>query len=607
MQAPPSSDVRAVITLQQAVQVDAPSARHLPPLTDTLEYAIDFAQRGVLFLDVLRERANNMLAHEAAGLPPLLHFEWQMILDARTFARPANYALLRITACGTDHWEKFVREDVRPVIVVDPRAGHGPGIGGFKRDSEVGMALRLGHPVYFVVFYPEPCPGQTLGDVLQALRVFVAEVARRHQGKPPALYGNCQAGWAITLLSADCNGLAGPAILNGSPLSYWAGAANVNPMRLAGGLAGGAWIAHLLADLGDGRFDGAWLVQNFESLNPGAALWGKLYEVFVDPEGSRERFLEFERWWNGFYFLSGEEITTIVETLFIGNKLESGRLHLDDHCCVDLRRIRNPLVVFASAGDNITPPHQALHWIRVVYRSTAELKKAGQRIVYLINPHVGHLGIFVSADVALREHRAILASLDALEALAPGLYEMVISESALPGASAIRFEPREVEALGFDYDPAPFQRVRAMSEQSVELYRTFMAPFARAIGTPWNAALAKWWHPMRVSRWIFAERFNPAMTWVQKLAQATRANRLAPEHDNPFLGLERAASERVTEMLDALRAARDTAQENAFQWLFGTGIAARQSHVDPVPRACSGDRHLHPVPPLSRAARGEQV
>jgi hypothetical protein len=28
----------------------------------------------------------------------------------------------------------------RPFVVVDPRAGHGPGIGGFKADSEIGVA-----------------------------------------------------------------------------------------------------------------------------------------------------------------------------------------------------------------------------------------------------------------------------------------------------------------------------------------------------------------------------------------------------------------------------------------------------------------------------------
>ena len=65
-------------------------------------------------------------------------------------------------------------------------------------------------------------------------------------------------------------------------------------------------------------------------------------------------------------------------------------------------------MIFASYGDDITPPQQALGWIPAVYNDTAALKVSGQRIVSLTNPHVCHLGIFVSAKVARLEHRAIL-------------------------------------------------------------------------------------------------------------------------------------------------------------------------------------------------------
>src|SRR6185503_14569122 len=197
------------------------------------------------------------------------------------------------------------------------------------------------------------------------------------------------------------------------------------PMRISGGLFGGAWPAHLAADLGDGRFDGAWLVQNFEGLKP-EAVWQKYSHLFAHVDSERARFLDFERWWGSFYFLSRDEILAIVDNLFVGNRLERGTLPVCHGCVADLRRIRNPIVIFASWGDNITPPHQALGWIPVVYRDTDDLKRAGQRIVYLVNPHVGHLGIFVSAAVAKLEHRAILESLDEIAALAPGLYEMQI-------------------------------------------------------------------------------------------------------------------------------------------------------------------------------------
>ncbi len=273
-------------------------------------------------------------------------------------------------------------------------AGHGPGIGGFKRESEIGIALREGHPVYFVTFFPAASPHQRIVDVLHALRRFIDEVIARHPGKMPVLYGNCQAGWAAMLVAIHCEGPVGTVVLNGSPLSYWAGESGANPMRLAGGLLGGSWMTNFLADLGGGRFDGAWLVQNFENLKPETAVWEKYANLFLNVDKEEERFLEFERWWNAWYSFSREEIVEIVDHLFIGNELEQGTLNLGDDVRIDLRKLRSPLVVFASSGDNISPPHQALAWLSAVYKTTAALKEAGQRIVYLINPHVGHLGNF---------------------------------------------------------------------------------------------------------------------------------------------------------------------------------------------------------------------
>ncbi len=84
----------------------------------------------------------------------MLHFDYEMVLDGRTLERPVNYALVRIVP------PEGVKVDAkrRPYVIIDPRAGHGPGIGGFKDDSQVGVALRDGHPVYFVIFFPEPEP-----------------------------------------------------------------------------------------------------------------------------------------------------------------------------------------------------------------------------------------------------------------------------------------------------------------------------------------------------------------------------------------------------------------------------------------------------------------
>ena len=89
-------------------------------------------------------------------------------------------------------------------MVIDPRAGHGPGIGGFKIDSEIGIALKAGHPCYFVMFFPQPVPGQTIESVCAAEAAFLRKVNELHpdaEGKPFVI-GNCQGGWALMMLAA---------------------------------------------------------------------------------------------------------------------------------------------------------------------------------------------------------------------------------------------------------------------------------------------------------------------------------------------------------------------------------------------------------------------
>src|SRR3954467_13638491 len=97
---------------------------------DVTPYSSDFVQRSLLFWDTLRQRGNNWLAHEKAGKPPLLAFDWEMVAGARGFERSVNYALVRSGAPPAP----LPAPDKRPFVIIAPRAGHGPGIGGFKPD-----------------------------------------------------------------------------------------------------------------------------------------------------------------------------------------------------------------------------------------------------------------------------------------------------------------------------------------------------------------------------------------------------------------------------------------------------------------------------------------
>ncbi|MEO8755088.1 MAG: DUF3141 domain-containing protein, partial [Casimicrobiaceae bacterium] len=383
------------------------------------EYTVDAAQRSVLYWDTLRRRGNQWLEHEAAGKPPVLKYKYEMIADARGYDRPANHALVRIIPPrGVE-----VDDTKRPFVIVDPRAGHGPGIGGSKEDSEVGVALAAGHPVYFVIFFPDPMPGQTLADVTDAEAEFIRIVAERHpRSQKPAIVGNCQGGWAVMMLAAARPEVAGPLVINGAPMSYWSGNDGESPMRYAGGLLGGAWLSLFASDLGAGKFDGAHLVHNFENLNPANTLWDKWYHLYSHIDTEPPRFLEFEKWWGGFYLFNEEEIRWIVNNLFVGNKLSSGEARLGPGRYFDLKSIKQPIIVFASMGDNITPPQQAFNWIADVYSSSEEIKANGQTIVGLLHEDIGHLGIFVSGQVAKKEHAQIVEVLKYIQQLPPGLY-----------------------------------------------------------------------------------------------------------------------------------------------------------------------------------------
>jgi len=232
-------------------------------------------------------------------------------------------------------------------------------------------------------------------------------------------------------------------------------------------------------------------------------------------------------------------------------------------------------VIFASYGDNITPPHQALGWIAKVYKSTSALKAAGQRIVYLINPHVGHLGIFVSASVARLEHRAILHSLASIETLAPGLYEMKIDNptgdpNCAKEAYKVHFEERRVEDLRFPVDYAAFERVRTLSEWNEALYSATLGPWIAAASTPASAAILEALNPMRTSRLFFATAYNPWMRPISDMAAAIQADRHPAATGNPFEAAEASAFEAAHNGVLTARLLRDAFQEHLFLALFGS-------------------------------------
>ena len=189
----------------QAVMPERTSAAEvlsaLPNPFEFFRYAVDVAQRSILFWDTLRQRGNNFVEHARRACTPVLHFDYEIVLDGRTFERPVNYALVRIAPPEG--------------VIVDPTSGvptsSSTRAPATARASAASRTIRRSAsrcaraiPVYFVIFFRDPEPGQTLLDVCDAEQQFVKKVRELHPDSPkPAIVGNCQGGWAAMMLAAS--------------------------------------------------------------------------------------------------------------------------------------------------------------------------------------------------------------------------------------------------------------------------------------------------------------------------------------------------------------------------------------------------------------------
>ena len=227
----------------------------------------------MLFWDTLRQRGNNWLAHEAAGKPPVLIYEYEMIADARTFERPVNYALVRIIpprACVVDDTHAPVRDrrSARGTWsghrrlqgrLRSRRRAHGRA-SGLLRDllsrsdarADAGRRHRRGsriHPHRRGASSAEPeagarrqLPGRLGGDDARGVAAR-HRGALRHQRRADVVLGRQRR--------------REPDALRGRSAGR----------RLARRCSRATWAR--------GKFDGAHLVSNFENLNPANALWDK--------------------------------------------------------------------------------------------------------------------------------------------------------------------------------------------------------------------------------------------------------------------------------------------------------------------------------------------
>jgi hypothetical protein len=343
-------------------------------------------------------------------------------------------------------------------------------------------------------------------------------------------------------------------------------------------------------------------------LNPSRNFFGKYYDLFADVDNKRESFLEFEKWWGGYHFTNEAEIRWIVETLFVGNKLARGKAELEPGKLLDLKSIRSPIIVFASRGDNITPPQQALNWIVDTFIDEQEIRIRGQRIVYMVHEKVGHLGIFVSSSIARKEHTEMTSTLKTIEALAPGLYEMKIDETEGDEGNEhffVSFHDRKMQDILTTVEndreqEKDFAAVARLSELGAETYDLALRPVLKSIVTQQTADALRDSHPSRVSRKLFSDA-NPVLPMMAPLVDWARDNRQKATPDNPFLAIERLMANSVMQAMDLMRDLRDAAYENTFLSIYGTPMMHTLGEVDKNEHAAEEAGDLRHMPEVKKA------
>jgi hypothetical protein len=219
-----------------------------------------------------------------------------------------------------------------------------------------------------------------------------------------------------------------------------------------------------------------------------------------------------------------------------------------------------------------------LNWIADVYSSDLALQEAGRTIVYLRHASIGHLGIFVSGQVARREHRGLLGAVEAINALPPGLHEMLIDD--LPATSGsgdmqyrVHFQSRRIADIHDDHEPVrdddrEFSSVVRASEINSAFYDGSIRPWLRQIINEPTAEWMRRTHPFHQQQ-LFWSSLNPTLWWLPGTVSAVNRNRRPAHQDNPLLAWQELFSNQMQDTLNAYRDVRDATQEICFYGIYG--------------------------------------
>lgn len=146
-----------------------------------------------------------------------------------------------------------------------------------------------------------------------------------------------------------------------------------------------------LVKLGGGILRGEFMLAGFKSMHPKqhyVAKFHDLYRSIGDP-GHRQRFEDFERWYEHTIDLPGAWYLQVITQLFKENRLPKGDF-VGLGRRLDLASIRVPVYLLAGESDDVTPQEQVFNSEKYLGTPKANIAKA-------LTPG-GHIGLFMGSE-----------------------------------------------------------------------------------------------------------------------------------------------------------------------------------------------------------------
>ena len=352
------------------------SATPRDPWSAWYGYATDFAQRSVLLLGYAARARQQLRRAHASGASPVPASRLRTVVDGRKLVRPVTLRAGADRSAGRrgDRREKTTLRDHRPAR--GPRPGHrrlqGRLAGGRRAPQRASGLLRR--------LLPRSGARSELCSTCATRRsTSFTKCARCILRFPkPAIIGNCQGGWAAMMLAAsdqdehrsDRDQRRADVLLGRRVDRRRRRQPDALFRRPAG-----RHVA-LLAYRGHGRRHLRRRVPGRGTSRPesGQHVLGQVLPPLCKCRYRAAALSRIRALVAGSTFMNREEIEWITRNLFVGNKLWTGATQGLGGKAFDLRSIKAPIVLFASMGDNITPPQQAFNWVADVYGSTDEIK-----------------------------------------------------------------------------------------------------------------------------------------------------------------------------------------------------------------------------------------